>query len=318
VEAFEKAITLRADYALAHWNLGLILLSLGDFQRGWAEYEWRWRRPEYARHDHFKRPRWDGTQLGRRRILLHTEQGFGDVIQFIRFVPKVVERGGKVILACHSELRRLLSKIEGVQQWIDPGETLPEFDVHCPLMSLPKVFGTTVQTVPGQAPYLAAGAELAERWRERVEGLPGRKVGLAWAGRPGHGNDRNRSIRLNQLEKLGIVAGVSFVSLQKGEAARQQTPGLTITDWTADLNDFADTAALIANLDLVIAVDTAVAHLAGALGKPVWVLLPFVPDWRWMLDREDSPWYPTMRLFRQPAIGDWETPISRIVEALKS
>jgi tetratricopeptide (TPR) repeat protein len=318
VESFQTAIHLRPDYALAHWNLGLLLLSLGDFERGWTEYEWRWRRAEYARHDHFKKPRWDGKPLSGRRILLHTEQGFGDVIQFIRYLPRVVQSGGKVILACHSELRRLLSGMDGIEHWIDPGGTLPEYDFHCPLLSLPSVFQTTAATIPAQVPYLTADSDLSAAWRDRLARVDGKKVGLVWAGRPGHGNDRNRSLVLSQLSALGSVSGVSYISLQKGEAAKQVADGLQLTDWTSNLNDFADTAALIARLDLVITVDTAVAHLAGALAKAVWVLLPFVPDWRWMLDRDDSPWYPTMRLFRQPALGDWRTPIARIVEALKS
>jgi ADP-heptose:LPS heptosyltransferase len=196
---------------------------------------------------------------------------------------------------------------------------LPEVDEHCFLMSLPAVFRTQLASIPAQTPYLVADAARAEQWKNRLEPLRGRKIGLAWAGRAAHDNDRQRSIAAARLAPLAEISGCEFVSLQKGEAARQAADApMRMLNWTDELHDFADTAGLIANLDLVISVDTSVAHLAGAMGKPVWVLLPRVPDWRWLLDRRDSPWYPTMRLFRQPAAGDWATPIREAAEALRA
>jgi len=217
---------------------------------------------------------------------------------------------------------RLLRDVDGTDQLVTHGDPMPEFDVHCPLPSLPGATGTTLQTIPASIPYLSADSLLVESWRTRLTSITGRaKVGLTWAGGPAHKNDRNRSMPLAALLPLWQVRDVSYISLQKGAGADQVhslPEGSTLTDWTADLNDFADTAALIQNLDLVITVDTSVGHLAGAMGKPVWVLLPFAPDWRWMLSRDDSPWYPTMRLFRQPTIGDWETPIKQVLQSLQS
>jgi hypothetical protein len=207
-----------------------------------------------------------------------------------------------------------------VAQWIASGDPLPEFDFHCPLLSLPRAFATTLQTIPDSVPYLHADSHEIDRWRTRLaENRSGFNVGLAWAGSSVHAQDRNRSLALSFLSPLARIPNVNFYSLQKGDAAtqaRNPSDAMKLVDWTEELKDFADTAALIANLDLVITVDTAVAHLAGAMGKPVWVLLPFVPDWRWMMDREDSPWYPTMRLFRQKAAGQWDKVIERVVDCL--
>jgi len=242
----------------------------------------------------------------------------GDAIQFIRYVPMVAQRGGKIIIECHAELQRLFQTMSEQCQIVVRGSPLPAFDLHCPLLSLPLVFGTTLENIPNTVPYLYADVREAKRWRRRLEDqLPIMKIGLVWEGnlKP----NRNRAIRLSGLAPLGQVSGVRFYSLQKGEAAAQaRTPptGMELVDWTDELKDFADTAALIANLDLVITVDTAVAHLAGAMGKPVWTMLSFVADWRWLLQREDSPWYPTMRLFRQSVIGDWDSVIKRVVAAL--
>jgi hypothetical protein len=223
---------------------------------------------------------------------------------------------------CQPELQRLLQGIPGVTQWITPGEALPPFDFHCPLLSLPFAFGTTLQTIPNSVPYVQADYGKVEHWRQRLSANhAGLKVGLAWAGSPSHKNDSLRSVPLALLTPLAQVGEVNFYSLQKGEASSQsKNPpvGMKWIDWTQDLTDFSDTAALIANLDLVITVDTAVAHLAGAMGKPVWVLLPFIPDWRWMMDREDSPWYPTMRLFRQKSIGQWDDVVVRLMECLEN
>jgi hypothetical protein len=255
-----------------------------------------------------------------RTILLHAEQGFGDVIQFIRYLPLVEQRGGRIIVECQAELQRLFQTTAERCQIVIRGQPLPAFDLHCPLLSLPRAFGTALANIPGTEPYLQADAEQVGRWQRRLGEFDSMvKVGLAWAGSPTHKKDRNRSMKLARLAPLGQAPGVRFFSLQKGATAAQAKtppPGMDLVDWTEELKDFADTAALIANLDLVIAVDTAVVHLAGAMGKPVWTLLPFVPDWRWLLEREDSPWYPTMRLFRQNSWGDWDSVITRVADAL--
>jgi tetratricopeptide (TPR) repeat protein len=312
---YRASLAQRPDDPLAHWNVGLSLLRHGELEQAWPEYEWRRRTPELGlRPVSFTQPMWDGGDLRGQRILLHAEQGLGDTVQFIRYVPQVARRGGRIAVACQPELLALLKTMEGVEEWATPGQAWPQFDVHCPLPSLPAALRTTPATIPAIVPYLSADAEKSEQWALRLpNGV--RKIGLSWAGRPTHPHDRERSL---QLERLAPLSGSAwFCSLQKGESAAQaKSPPMELTDWTRELNDMSDTAALIDQLDLVITVDTSVAHVAGALGKPVWVLLPFVPDWRWMLHRADSPWYPTMRLFRQPRPGDWQTPIGQIAEEL--
>ena len=298
------------------------MLTRGEFIPGWDEYEWRWRCKDFALfRRNFPQPQWDGSDLSGHTILLHTEQGFGDALQFIRYLPLVTQRGGRIIIQCQAELQRLFQIMAGDCPVMARGQPLPAFDVHCPLLSLPRVFGTTLGTIPRQVPYLHAAHAMVENWRERLAVDAGSlNVGLAWAGHPAFKGDRLRSPRhLSLLAPLVKIRKARFVSLQKGEASNQtRNPpeGMNLVDWTEELKDFADTAALIANLDLVISSDTAVVHLAGAMGKPVWVLLPFAPDWRWLLEREDSPWYPTMRLFRQPAIGDWDSVMQKVVDAL--
>lgn len=318
---YRQAIAIQPESPHAHFNLGATLLLLGDIETGWAEYEWRWRAPDYYRSTRAgERPRWDGSPLAGRRILLLAEQGFGDVIQFVRYAPLVVERGGTVIVECQPELKRLLTRAPGVGQIVTLRDRLTDYDLHCPLMSLPLALRVTVQTIPATVPYLSADPALAEQWQARLAGTNELKVGLVWAGNPGHINDRTRSLPLSAFAALSQVPAVRFFSLQKGAAGKQAADppaNLNLTDWTSDIDDFADTAALITNLDLVIAADTAVAHLAGAMGKPTWVLLPTVPDFRWLLGRSDSPWYPTMRLFRQESYGNWAPTIARIVQALR-
>jgi len=323
VGVYRKAIALRPDFAEAHHNLAFVLLQKQDYSQGWREYEWRWKMKDFpSPRRSFSQPQWDGSDLNNRTILLHSEQGFGDAIQFIRYVPLVAKRGGRIIVECPVELQRLFQGEPRGWEIIARGKPLPAFDVHCPLLSLPLVFGTTAQSIPAQVPYLHCDPQLAAKWRERLSGLPeSRKVGLVWAGSPAFTYDKARSPRqLSLFSPLAEAENVRFFSLQKGEAAKQAgnpPQGMQLFDWSGDLHDFADTAALIANLDLVISSDTAVAHLAGAMGKPVWVILPFAPDWRWLLERDDCIWYPTMRLLRQAQRGDWDEVLRRLSGALK-
>ena len=319
--AWRKAIELKPDFAEPHANLSLFLLLKGELAEGWAEYEWRLRTrtaaPFQAR---LPQPRWDGSDPRGRTILVHAEQGAGDTIQFIRYASLLAELGARVIVACPVELKPLVRTVAGVREVVSGTEALPAFDVHVPLLSLPLAFKTTMETIPDRVPYLAADPSRVAEWRERlVQYGEGLRVGLAWGGNPANTEDRNRSILLAALAPLAEVKDVVYYSLQKGKAAGQaKNPpvGMTLADLTEELKDFGDTAALMANLDLIITVETVVAHLAGALARPVWTLLPFVPAWRWLLDREDSPWYPTMRLFRQKRRGDWTTVVERVAGEL--
>jgi len=335
IAACRQAIALKPDLPEAHVNLAFVMLVQGDFLRGWEEYDWLWKVKDAASPQrNFTQPQWDGRPLEGRTLLLHAEQGFGDAIRFIRYLPRVARRGGNIILECQPELHRLFRTMAPDLQVVAKGQTLPAFDLHCPLLSLPRAFSTDLGKIPRTVPYLHANAAEAALWRERIAGPgssispsgsdrpsgPDLKVGLVWAGNPAHTNDRNRSLKLASLAPLAEVPGVRFFSLQKGPATAEAKAVLASFDWidaAEDLKDFADTAALLANLDLVIAADTAVVHLAGAMGRPVWTLLPFAPDWRWLLGRSDSPWYPTMRLFRQSSIGDWASVIAEVREQLQ-
>jgi hypothetical protein len=315
--SYERALAIKPDHAEAQWNQGLARLRLGDFRAGWKQYEWRWQRPDGVKSQRsFAQPVWTGQQsLQGKTILLHAEQGLGDTIQFVRYATLVARRGAKVMLEVQRTLKGLLARVEGVAGIVGRGEELPAFDLHCPLLSLPLAFGTELSSIPASVPYLAATDDRIETWSARLPPRKGLRVGIAWSGNAKHKDDRNRSIALARLAHLFAAPGVQFVSLQKdardGEAeVLRDIPGFL--DLGPELKDFADTAALISLIDLVISVDTSTAHLAGAMGKPVWVLLPFSPDWRWLLEREDSPWYPTARLFRQPMIGDWESVIGRM------
>lgn len=313
-DACRAAIQRKNDLPGAHLTLGLAELVQGNLERGWPEYEWRMRHVDLLPPRQTSFPVWDGNRLDGKTIVLFSEQGFGDAIQFARYVPMVAALGGRVILECPAAVLPLFRGFPGVDQLVAWGMPLPACDVQCALASLPGRFKTTVQSIPAAIPYLAADENIAASWRKRIE--PSKdilQVGLAWAGRPENRNDRNRSIQLENLAQLGGVADVQFHSLQTN---RTTTPPFAMSDWSELLKDFGETAGLIANLDLVISVDTAVAHLAGAMGKPVWVLLPFPPDWRWLLDRADSPWYPTMRLFRQKERGDWGPVIQGVAKAL--
>jgi hypothetical protein len=317
IKAYRSALALKPYHPEVRSNLAMCLLLQGDYPAGWREYEWRW---SFGDNPDVSKPLWDGGDLAGRTILLRAEQGLGDTIQFIRYLPLVTSRGGRVIVECQPELIRLLKQLPFASDWIPIGESLPSYDVWRPLLSLPFVFATTTENIPQQIPPLVAPSDRVEDFRKALSSCsPGMKIGLAWAGRSGHKNDRNRSISLSLLADLARIPNAHFVSLQKGPSAAQASgleSAIKLIDLTDQLRDFADTAALIDHLDLVISVDTSVAHLAGAMGKPVWLLLPFAPDWRWMTGRGDSPWYPTMRLFRQLSIGDWAAVIQQMAEQL--
>jgi Flp pilus assembly protein TadD len=320
VASYREALRLRPDLAPAHLNLGFALLTSGQLAEGWEEHEWRWTGSHLAGlARNFSGPLWNGEAIGGRPILLHAEQGMGDTIQFCRYVP-MMAAGTRVVFEVQPPLVRLLGQLRA--QIVVQGDPLPPFDLHCPLLSLPRAFGTTLETIPAAIPYLAADPVLAAAWRERLAGLAGLRVGVVWAGAPNLGDpqlaaaSRRRSIDLAMLAPLA-VPGVSLVSLQKDAPPAAPPPGLALFDASADLRDFADTAALVAALDLVIGVDTAVIHLAGAMGKPVWLLNRFDTDWRWLLERDDSPWYPTLRQFRQPAPGDWTSVVRDAANALQ-
>jgi tetratricopeptide (TPR) repeat protein len=321
MEFFKKALSFGDDFVLARFNLAMMQLLTGDFENGWAGYETRWKARNLVQPTRYAQfGIWDGGDISGKRFLLDSEQGFGDSIQFARFIPILSARGAKTILVTHPELKRLLKTVPCLDEIISQPQELPHFDVQCPLMSLPYRLGTTLETIPVSIPYVFADPALVERWQMRLPRDGRKKIGLCWWGNVTHSDDQRRSFSLEAMAPLAEVPDAWFCSLQKGPAARQAAappPGLQIADWTSELSDFAETAALVANLDLVIACDTAVAHLAGAMGKPVWLILPHVADWRWMVKREDSPWYPTMRIFRQAKAGDWTGVFEEVAKALK-
>ncbi len=318
LESFDRAIALEPELPQGHWNKALLCLALGDFERGWDDYEWRWRGATELVSRGFAQPQWRGEDLAGKAILLHAEQGFGDSIQFVRYLPMVKAKAAKVILEVPDSLLPLIGDFAGGVTMLTRGEAFPAFDVHCPLMSLPLAFGTTLASIPASVPYLHAPAGRIEAWRSRLSGTKRPRVGLVWSGRPDHKNDHNRSVALSRLSPLLSATGAAFVSLQREyrEADLPALEKLPILRLDAALSDFADTAAVIGELDLVISVDTAVAHLAGAMGKPLWLLLPQIQDWRWMRGRADSPWYPSARLFRQSQIGDWDSVIAAVAQEL--
>jgi tetratricopeptide (TPR) repeat protein len=311
---YARALELKSDYAAAHCGRAMIQLLLGDFESGWPEYEWRWKTRQAAARE-FSPPRWQGEELGARTILLYDEQGFGDTFQFVRFahLVKAQNPAATVILECQRPLVNVLTSCSGVDLIIPRGDGLPTFDCHVPLLTLPAVFRTSLQTIPAAIPYLLAEPTLVTLWQERLRPLTGLRIGINWHGRPGTQGFSRRNIPLEDFAPLATLPGVHLVSLQIGEG-REQLPGaihqgLPIVDLGEQLDavhgPFMDTAAVMMNLDLIITSDTSIPHLAGALGVPVWLVLPLIADWRWLLDRQDSPWYPTMRLFRQKIAGDW-------------
>lgn len=295
------ALLFDPGHADAHYTLGTAQLLAGRLPEGFAGLEYRWRRRGFASPREFAQPQWDGGALAGRTLLLHAEQGLGDAIQMLRFIPAIAAQA-RVLLEVPAPLRRLAKGLARHAEMFTSGEALPGFDLHCPLPSLPFALGLRLEGIPARVPYLRANAVDMAHWRDRLAGLEGLRVGLCWAGNPGYAADARRSIDPGRLAALADLPGIAFVSLQPGA----QPPGLRLHDWTRDLRDLADTAALMAGLDLVVTVDTAVAHLAGALGRPVWLLNRFDTCWRWLLGRDDSPWYPTLRQFRQKRPGDWD------------
>ena len=317
MECYRRANSLDGLLVSPPWNIALLQLLGGEYEPGWLGYEYRWRQKKQSKTwRQFDQPVLinllipEGT-----RILLHAEQGFGDAIQFCRYAPLLAKLGMTVWLECPRPLVELFESLPGVDRVIASGNAIPDFDVHCPLMSLPKVFGTLLENIP-KTPYLRAPDSRLQKWKLRFETQPvSFRVGLVWAGQSTHQKDLHRSLSLSDFSDLGQIPGITFYSLQVGDAAWQaKSPpsGMHLVDWAGELIDFAETAALITQLDLVIAVDTAVCHVAGAIGKPVWILIAFQPDWRWLLDRKDSPWYPTAKLFRQTRPGDWSQPLAQI------
>ena len=343
---FDKSLQLRPGYPQAHKGRALLWLLQGDFDKGWPDFEWRWAETGFVKRQ-FAQALWDGNDLGGRTILLHAEHGLGDTLQFIRYARLVKERGGTVFVECQPNLINLLANVKGIDRLVARGTPLPEFDFQAPLLSLPGIFRTDLQTVPATVPYLQANAELIEYWRQGLAQSDVRcpksdvdkfasdisirtpdigrclRVGIAWQGNPAYYYDRQRSIPLNQFARFAQAEGVQLISLQKGPGTDQLhelKDQFRLVDLCGRLDEtagaFMDTAAVMKNLDLVISSDTVIPHLAGALGVPVWVALPLVPDWRWLLGREDSPWYPSMRLFRQTRQGDWNEVFERMALAL--
>jgi tetratricopeptide (TPR) repeat protein len=326
--SYGRALALQPNFTEVHWNAATLRLLTGDFTQGWAGYEWR-RKEGFSltpKRD-FPRPLWLGTgSIEGKTILLHSEQGLGDTIQFCRYVTLVAARGARVILEVEESLRELMRPLAGVSSVVAKGNPLPDFDLQCPLLSLPLAFGTQLETIPCATPYLSAPTTKTRIWHDRLGERQKPRIGLVWAGNPTTGLaatpiDRQRSIEFDRLAPLFQVTDCDFYSLQKGDAAVQQLRKSPfqqqVADWTDDLHDFSDTAALMENFDLVITVDTSVAHLAGAIGKPFWLLNRYNTCWRWLLDREDSPWYPTARLFRQDKSRDWTDVIARVQAALR-
>lgn len=323
-ECFERAIHLRPDFAEAHWNLALALLLTGEFKAGWQEYEWRLRCPQHTRTlPPFPAnvPEWKGEPLQGESILVLHEQGAGDNFQFIRLVPLLAQLGARVIVETPPELSGLLCNVKGVDAcFTGPNDTPPKVDYCIRMLSLPYRLGVNPFLLPAAVPYLTVEHRLRDAWHMRLKDFSGLKVGVVWAGNPQHANDSNRSCQLEHLSCLFELAGINWFSMQKGSAAIQlktMSPR-SVVDVADVLSNYSDTAALMANLDLIVTVDTSVAHLAGALGRPCWVMLPFSPDFRWLLEREDSPWYPSIRLFRQKSSGDWPEVASQIFESLKT
>ena len=318
--SYAEAIRIKPDYAEAYWNKSLLHLLLGDFYDGWSLYEWRLKKDDTRNNYYSGTERvWRGDwSIEGKRLLIDAEQGFGDSIQFVRYVKNISALGAEVILRMPEPLISLFTASDLPATLVTKGDPLPNFDAYCPLMSLPYALKTSIETIPASIPYLRAEERKITEWQQRLGEEKRFRVGLVWSGSKTHKNDANRSLALKQLLPL-LDLPVAWYSLQKEYREEDEillNDGLRIKRYEKDLSDYSDTAALIAALDLVISVDTSVAHLAGAIGKRVWVLLPYVPDFRWLLDRDDSPWYPTVRIFRQDETRDWDLTLKRVVVEL--
>ena len=306
----ETAIRISPAYPEPYKNQAIVWLCQGDYGRGWPAFESRWKSKDYPKYS-FDASRWDGSPLGGKTILLHAEQGLGDALQFVRYAPLVKQQGAQVVLQTPKPIVPLLERCEGIDQLVALGDQLPKFDCYASLMSLPALLRTTIDSVPNDVPYVRIAPELVERWRDNLSLVHGFRIGIAWQGNREYRGDHLRSFPLRYFAPLAQVPGVKLLSLQRGPGAEQASNpdlGFSLQQFGDDFDrtPFLDTAAVMQNVDLVITSDTAVAHLAGGLGVSVWVALGLSPDWRWMLGRSDSPWYPTMKLFRQPAVGRWD------------
>ena len=318
IAEYRGTLARKPDLSEAHYNLGLALLLAGEMEEGLAKYEWRWavdRFPSPRRN--FRQPLWDGRVAADQTLLIHAEQAFGDAIQFCRYLPLIRGRARRVILECRKPLVELMASLGGVDQVVEAGTPLPVFDIHAPLLSLPYILGTRLDSIPANVPYLAADATKVARWRERRD--RDFTVGLIWSGN--RKPDPNRTIGLRAMSPLFEIPGIRLVALQReldpGDAERIAALSGRLDRWGGEFADFSDTAAALEAIDLVISIDTGPAHLAGALGRPSWVCLPFAPDWRWLMTRETSPWYPTMKLYRQESRGEWAPVIARVADDLR-
>ncbi len=322
--SYQVALWLHPDSVSTHWNRSLAWLSQGNYEQGWHEYEWRWRRKKSPMRP-FDKPQWDGSSLEGRTILLWNEQGLGDTLQFVRYAQVVKQRGGRVIAEMPAPLAKILPSSAGVDEFYPEGAELPSFDAHVPLMGLPLRCGTTLSTIPNRVPYLTADPHRIEAWGPILAELTGLRVGIAWQGNPNHQWDRYRSVPLSALLPLNEIPGVNLISLQRGPGSEQLQPFSALPPIVVPIDPkldaaeaFAETAALMMHLDLVITVDTAIAHLAGALNVPTWIALSKISDWRWLVDRSDSPWYPNVQLFRQHELGDWKSVFEAMAKILRS
>jgi len=323
IENYTRAIEINPNYSDAYWNRSLAMLLNGDLAEGFRQYQWR-REPSLGilTYPHkYDKPRWDGRPINGKTLLIHYEQGFGDNIQFIRYLPKLKEIGATVLFEARKPMLDLLKDFPGIDRLIEAnphGSVTEDFDFYAALMDLPAIFQTTLETIPAEVPYLFADKDKSEKLKSKID-TDDYKVGIVWSGKPTHGDDANRSCKLNNFAPLTKIDGVKLFSLQKGDAEKQIFQfSIEIENLASHLESFADTAAAIENLDLVISVDTAVLHLAAAMGKPTWGLIQYSPDWRWLLDRSDSPWYPTVRLFRQKKYADWKEVFEEVAEQLKN
>jgi Tfp pilus assembly protein PilF len=321
IACYQNALRLNPELAAVHFNLSLALLLSGNYAKGWEEFEWRWKIDSLSPQRTFLRPQWNGSDIHGQTILLYAEDGFGDTIQFSRYIPLVARCAAKVIVECQKELVSLMVSVEGIYNVVSRGDILPDFDIQCSLLRLPYLFKTTMNSIPAEIPYIKPQSSLIEKWRNRIARDNAKvKIGLVWSGSHREGKLRSRSCPLELFSVLSELDDIVFYSLQKDISdsdTRYLRDAFSFVDYMEEVVDFADTAALIENLDLVISVDTSVAHLAGALGKQVWTLVSFPPDWRWMLHRKDSPWYPTMQIFRQPSYGEWNAVIDSIIHKVR-